>query len=140
MMRILGAIRFWALLLLVLVALFFLATPEAWRPRVLNIATLAGTLLLAVPAIRLNEQGRLIDNVRTLQAGVVAIGKSLEQGKLSDDVRRRQQADLDKRRSDLESNLNDLTAGKGAWTSWVHHLLYTGYVLILAAALARAFG
>lgn len=140
MMRILGAIWRWALLLLVLVALFFLAIPEAWRPRILNVTTLAGTLLLAVPAIRLNEQGRLIDSVRTLQAGIVAIGRSLAEGRLGDDDRRSQQADLDRRRADLESNLNELTAGKGAWTPWVHRTLYAGYVLILAAALARAFG
>jgi hypothetical protein len=128
----------WVLLLAVLVATLLLVVPPTQRPQALHLLSLIGILLLALPAIRVNEQGRLIERVRALQAGIRTIEATLQSGiDLAEDVRRRQTATLQERRSDLERNLDDLLRSKGAWTPRVHAALHLGYVAVLAAAIAR---
>jgi hypothetical protein len=128
----------WVLLLAVLVATLLLVVPPTQRPQALHLLSLIGILLLALPAIRVNEQGQLIERVRALQAGIRTIEATLQSGTdLVEDVRRRQTATLQERRSDLERNLDDLLRSKGAWTPRVHAALHLGYVAVLAAAIAR---
>ena len=103
-----------------------------------NIVSLLGILLLAAPAIRVNEQGRLIESVRKLQSGITAARAKLEaQSTLDDEQRKVLRKDLNKRDERLEAILNELTTGRGAWTPWVHYTLYSGYVLMLSAATVR---
>lgn len=137
-MRWLRSLAPWALLAATLVGLYLGATPPAHRRTILDAASLLGILLLALPAIRVNEQGRLIDQVRRLQIGIREIERHLSaRTGLDADVRRRQEETLRQRKASLETILDELTTGKGAWTPWVHRALYGGYVLLFGAAVAR---
>ncbi len=128
----------WVLLLAALVATLQFVVPVTHRPQALHLLSLIGILLLALPAIRVNEQGRLIERVRALQAGIRTIETTLQSGTdLAEDVRLRQTATLQERRRDLDRNLDDLLLRKGAWTPRVHAALHLGYVAVLAAAIAR---
>jgi hypothetical protein len=128
----------WVLVLAALVATLLLVVPVTQRPQALHLLSLIGILLLALPAIRVNEQGRLIERVRALQAGIRTIEATLRSSTdLAEDVRRRQTATLEERRRDLEANLDDLLRSKGAWTPRVHAALHLGYAAVLAAAIAR---
>lgn len=126
----------WLLLLVVVIGALFVV-PDAKRSLVLNTATLVGVLLLAVPAIRINEQGKAIERVRSLQVGISAIQTTLADRSLKPEVRERQTATLSERRELLQTALDELTIGKGAWTPLVHRTLYGGYVLVLGASVAR---
>ena len=107
------------------------------KPRLLNVATLAGMALLAVPAIRINEQGRLIASVQGLQKGIEAARAALKDADLAKDRRAMHKTSLDEREKLMADTLGELTGGKGAWTRPVHAALYGGYVLLLGAAVAR---
>jgi len=133
----------WLLTTATLVTLFgllfeFDLVEPGHQPFVLNLVSLAGIVLLAVPAIRVNEQGRLIERVRTLQTGIEADEEFLRrQDRLSPAVRKRQEKTLKERQSALADTLKELISGKGAWTPVVHRTLYLGYVLLLGASVAR---
>lgn len=104
----------------------------------LNVASLLGILALAIPAVRINEQGRIIDRVRALQAGIDSKENALQSDRTLSAERRAAREDAIQRdRERLAPLLRELTEGKGAWTPLVHRTLYSGYVLILGAAVAR---
>lgn len=126
----------WILLLLAIIVVL-LSVPPTVRTTVLNAVTLLGMAFLAVPAIRVNEQGRLIERVKSLQAGIETIEAMLESRSEAPEARTRQEATLETRRKTLEDVLKELTQGKGAWTPWVHRALYGGYVLLFGAAMGR---
>ena len=107
------------------------------KPRLLNFATLIGMVLLAVPAIRINEQGRLIASAQGLQKGIEAARAALKDAALAEDKRAVHQRSLDQREALMAETLSELAGGKGAWTRPVHVALYGGYVLLLGAAIAR---
>ena len=107
------------------------------KPRLLNLATLIGMVLLAFPAVRINEQGRLIASVQGLQKGIEAARAALKDATLAEEKRAAHQKSLDQREALMADTLSELASGKGAWTRPVHVALYGGYVLLLGAAIAR---
>lgn len=136
-MRLLVALWPWGLALVLLAGGLAFALPPEYQSTALNVASLLGMLLLAVPAIRINEQGRLIASVQGLQQGIEAGRKALEEASLSADKRAQHRKSLEDRESRLAATLKELSGGKGAWTRPVHVALYGGYVLLLASAIAR---
>ncbi|MFQ5468449.1 MAG: hypothetical protein ACE5DS_09990 [Kiloniellaceae bacterium] len=127
----------WILLLVLATAGFAWGIDAPTRPAALNLASLFGMLLLAIPAIRVNEQGRLIATVQSLQKGIEALRVALQEKTLSEERRAIHEASLAERTELLAGELSNLSSGKGAWTRPVHYTLYGGYVLLLATALAR---
>lgn len=136
-MRLLASLWPWGLALVLLAGGLAFALPLEYQSTALNVASLLGMLLLALPAIRINEQGRLIASVQGLQQGIEAGRKALKEASLSDDKRAQHQKSLEDRETRLAATLKDLASGKGAWTRPVHVALYGGYVLLLASAIAR---
>ena len=98
---------------------------------------LAGTVLLAVPTIRINEQGRRIARISPLIAGIEELENNLKNIDRNSKAFKKHQADLLDRRDRLTVIEKNLISSKGAWTSPVHGCLYGGYGLILAAAVIR---
>ena len=137
-MRLVAALWPWGLALVLLAGGLAYGLPPERQSTALNIASLIGMLMLAVPAIRVNEQGRLIASVQGLQQGIEAGRAALKDATLSAEKRAQHQKSLDDRESRLAATLKDLASGKGAWTRPVHVALYGGYVLLLASAIARA--
>lgn len=137
-MRLFASLWGWVAIGAALTALFWLATPPRLQTPILNLASLAGILLLAVPTIRVNEQGRLIERVRSLQAGIKVAEDALgDDEALTREDRARHTGDLHDRKTRLGSTLDDLLTGKGAWTPAVNGTLYGGYVLLLGSSLSR---
>jgi hypothetical protein len=129
----------WIVATLILIAALRYALPEPWRPIAGNIVSFVGILLLSIPAIRINEQGRLIERVRSLQIGLAAMKTQLEAtAGIDASQRKRLENDMRNREQRLAASLGELTQSKGAWTMPVHFSLYAGYVLLLGAAAARA--
>lgn len=138
-MNVLRSLWLWFVATLILVATLRYALPEACRQIAGNIVSFVGILLLSIPAIRINEQGRLIERVRSLQIGLTAMKTNLEATTaIAASQRKRLEDDIRKRECRLAASLGELTQGKGAWTMPVHFCLYAGYVLLLGAAAARA--
>ncbi len=112
--------------------------PPERRELIANLAAAFGMLCLALPTVRMNEQGRIIWRVKSLLAANEATERKLDT----------LQALYDQERADLEASLKadgerlreaerELVAGKGAWTRAVHRLLYAGYALFFASIMIR---
>ncbi|MGI9333984.1 MAG: hypothetical protein ACR2RL_12615 [Gammaproteobacteria bacterium] len=127
----------WLAALFGVVAVMRWGVSPALRPSAVNVATLIGMVLLAVPAVRLNEQGRLIARIQSLQKGIEASMQALAARDLAKDKRTLHEASLASRRGHLETTLNELASGKGAWTRPVHYTLYCGYIFLLGSAITR---
>lgn len=97
--------------------------------------TLLGTLALALPAIRLNEQGKQLTSLKTLITGIAAEEERLAKLDRESEDYRKGEADLKDRRARLTRRERDLGEAQGAWTPAAHRLLYIGYGLILGAAI-----
>ncbi len=98
---------------------------------------LASTLLLAFPAIRINEQGRQIARIKPLLAGIETQEDRLGQLDPTSPDYEPLRRDLEDRRARLKAIETELAGAKGQWTTAVHVCLYAGYGLILGVALVR---
>lgn len=136
-MRLLVSLWPWVMALVLFAGGLAYGLPPEHQAAALNLASLIGMLLLAIPAIRINEQGRLIASVQGLQQGIEAGRKALTEASLTADKRAQHQKSLEDRENRLAAVLKELASGKGAWTGPVHAALYGGYVLLLASAVAR---
>lgn len=110
--------------------------PE-YQQRAIDIAVLLGILLLALPAIRINEQARKIARV---QSAKVKLDEDREAfSTLAEEARPAMEASIKAYEVTLQQMIGRLVEEKGSWNPGVHLLLYGGYVLMLAAALVRVF-
>lgn len=129
----------WLLLMIVITVAVMAAFEPTDRANVVNIIGFFGIVCLAVPTIRVNEQGRIIQSVKNTQTGIDTIKAQMEtDGTMSDKTRDTLETDLKSRKDRLEKGLKELTDSKGAWNTTVHGFLYFGYVLVLSAASVRA--
>lgn len=100
-----------------------LLIPTSARSHAANLLAMVGILLLSVPAIRLNEQARQIYRVQTLANAA------------------REDIDVDHDRINrLVAIEQELVSQKGGWSPFVQGLLYAGYALLFASAVARLTG
>ncbi len=125
------------LVLAAAIASLSLLLEPAWRERLANAAALLGILCLALPTVRLNEQGRKIWRVQSLLASIESQESALADNSLSGQERAKLQASLDSRRQRLREVERTLVGDRGAWTPTVHFLLYSGYALFFTSALVR---
>lgn len=102
-----------------------------------NILSLLGILLLAVPALRINDQGRLIARIKPLIDTLDAEKKNLGALDQSNADSQSQKSDLEERKKNLEEIKQKLAGEKGSWTWQVHLCLYAGYGAILCSAIIR---
>lgn len=127
----------WAILLVLVTGLLGWGINPTYRPQAVNGATLLGMLLLAAPAIRINEQGRRIAKAIDLQKGIADTREALHKAELTDKDREEHQGSLEQREQWLADALKELAGEKGTWVITVHAMLYLGYVLLLASAVTR---
>lgn len=137
MRRAISAFWPWLATLVATVLSIRLAVEPAWQPRTIDIVATIGMGLLAVPAIRINEQGRLIARIQSLQKGIDTLKEALKDVELPPEKRKDHEKSLAARRDKLNDTLDKLSGDKGAWTTPTHLALYGGYVLLFGAALAR---
>ncbi len=122
-----------------LLTLAALALEPKCRGQAANITAALGMLCLALPTVRVNEQGRMIWRVKYLLAANEAAERALKAERLT----RQERADLEASHKSSLERLREtervLVSGKGAWTPAVHRLLYAGYALFFASAMIRLF-
>lgn len=97
---------------------------------------LIGAIVLAIPALRVNVQARLVHELAESLAALER--KEMEARKISDDYISRQI--LDTLSVDREHVLDAHARSsreKGSWRPWLEVLLYSGYAAVLAAAVLR---
>jgi hypothetical protein len=136
--RIAKSIWPWALLACVLSLVLWKGVPSEHQITALNIISLLGIISLAIPTIRVNEQGKLIESVRSTQVKITSIQNSLEDNNdISDQQREVLKKDLENRKATMQYHIDTLATEKGAWTRPVHNFLYLGYVLLLGASIVR---
>lgn len=136
--RILKSIFPWFLAVVLLSVVLIAIVPPEKQYFAINIVGLLGVISLAVPTIRVNEQGKRIERIRTIQVGIETLERQLgNDNQISDQNRASLTDDLLQRKNNLEESLQELSAGKGAWSPAVHYFLYCGYVLVLGAFMVR---
>ena len=108
MPRIVSAFWLWFVALVAVVVALRGIVAVPLRPAAIDVAALIGVALLAVPTIRINEQGRLIARVQSLQKGIEASRKALARAEVSDDRRDVHQKSLDQREGSLAAALTEL--------------------------------
>lgn len=136
-MRYVRALWPWVVLLVLATGLLGWGIDPSWRPQAVNGAALLGMLLLAAPAIRINEQGRRIAKAIDLQRGIVDTREALKNSALSEQDREEHQASLKQREQWLADASKELAGEKGAWIMTVNGMFYCGYVFLLASAITR---
>lgn len=97
---------------------------------------LIGAIVLAVPALRVNAQARLVHELSTNLAKLDR--EEVEAKKIADEYISRQR--LDTLSVDREHVLDAHARSsreKGSWRPWLELLLYSGYAAVLAAAVLR---
>lgn len=126
----------WSAVPIIVIAIAW-ALPQEYLNNYISWAFLVGTGLLAIPTIRVNEQGRQIARIRPL---IVYIEKNKE--RLSSLDKQSQEykdgsEDLSKRQDRLAEIEHELSSAKGQWTHFVHSCFYGGYGLILGTMVNR---
>ena len=102
-----------------------------------SVLFLLGTVFLAVPTIRINEQGRQLARIKPLIAFIQDQKVQLATLNPDSDEFLEMRTDIAEREERLREIEAELAGEKGQWTSAVHKCLYGGYGLVLGAMIVR---
>ena len=104
-----------------------------------NIAAFLAMILLAYPALRINEQGRRIARIVDLEASIQQHESDFAQSNRSPETKVEEEKMLRESRINLATLKKDLSAQKGTWTLRVEICLVGGYLSLSSSALIRLF-
>lgn len=113
------------------------ALPQEYLSNYVNWAFLVGTVVLAFPTIRVNEQGRQIARIRPLVVYIKIKKERLASLEKQSNEYKVGIEDLSERQARLTKIEQELSSTKGQWTCFVHSCFYGGYGLILGTTINR---
>lgn len=126
----------WLAVPIVVIAIAW-ALPQQYLSNYVSWAFLVGTVLLAFPTIRVNEQGRQIARIRPLVVYIENEKERLASLEKQSKEYKDGIEDLSERQARLTKIEQELSSTKGRWTRFVHSCLYGGYGLILGTMINR---